>query len=84
LRCRRMRIYTRYSKFDFHSNSCSEGSSFPAENMEPVKAIKSKSKVKTPSGAKDKGKPDLNKSQAKRAHSTSSETTKKVLIRKDF
>lgn len=57
---------------------------FPAENMEPVKAIKSKSKVKTPSGAKDKGKPDLNKSQSKRAHRTSSETTKKVLIRKDF
>ncbi|MCE5330602.1 MAG: DEAD/DEAH box helicase [Bacteroidales bacterium] len=57
---------------------------FPAENLASVKAVKTKSRVKTPGGAKDKGKPDLNKSQAKRTHTTSSETTKKVFIRKDF
>ncbi len=57
---------------------------FPAENLEPVKAIKTKSKVKTPSGAKDKGKPDPHKSRMKRNSTDSFENHKKVLVRRSY
>ncbi len=56
---------------------------FPAENVEAVKVVKTRTKTKTPSGAKDKGKPDVNKVRRQRPTvNTHADQAPKILIRK--
>jgi hypothetical protein len=56
---------------------------FPAENVEAVKAVKLRTKTKTPAGARDKGKPDVNKSHMQRpVQNSHAEHAPKILIRK--
>ena len=56
---------------------------FPAENVEAVKAVKLRTKTKTPAGARDIGKPDVNKSRMQRpVQNSHAEHAPKILIRK--
>ena len=57
---------------------------YPAENVEPVKAAKVKTKPRPQSGAKDKGRPGQHKSSAKRTPvNNNGEQPRKLLLRKE-
>ena len=70
------------SKTDFNSNSGDKDHPFPAENVEAVKAVKSRTKQNAGRRG-DKGKPDVNKSHMQRpVQNSHAEHAPKILIRK--